>query len=351
MNVSQSVGKWYDLNKRSLPWRETKNPYYIWISEILLQQTRMKQGIFYYHKFIKRFPTIFELAASPVEEVLNIWQGLGYYSRARNMHKAANTIVDRFHGDFPSDLHTLRQLPGIGDYSAAAIASLAFHVAVASIDGNVYRLLARYYGITSRRDTAKGKKDFKEAASELLDRSNPGRHNQAMIELGALICLPKKPLCDECPLNASCYALKNKSISELPKKKKKSKQVHRYFYYLVIIRRGYVYMKQRTENDIWALLYDFPLIETQKKRNPELLVKDSEWVNFFKNYKVRITSISPEHKHVLSHQIIHARFIEVDIDKNYHPENIVAIGFDEIDNYPFPRLIDKYVSAKIIGEQ
>ncbi len=343
MNVSQSVGKWYDLNKRELPWREQKNPYYIWASEIILQQTRMKQGIVYYHKFIEKFPTVFDLAHSTVKEVLNIWQGLGYYSRARNMHRAAKQIVDKFHGEFPSDFKTIRQLPGIGDYSSAAIASLAFNIPVACIDGNVYRLLARYFGISSFIDNASGKKEFMTLATELLDVHNPGRHNQAMIELGAIICLPKHPLCSECPLKDSCMALKNNTIHELPKKKKKLIQVHRYFYYLVIKRNGYVYLKQRPEKGIWALLYDFPLIETGKKLDIRGLIRLKSWKDLFMNTEITIKNVSDEYRHQLSHQIIHAWFIEMEVNSPLKTIPAREIEYETIDQYPLPRLIEKYL--------
>ncbi len=351
MNVSQCVGKWYDLNKRELPWREKKNPYTIWISEVILQQTRIKQGLNYYYKFKKRFPTVFDLAQAPIEDVLKIWQGLGYYSRARNMHKTARIIVDRFNGEFPSELSLLKQLPGIGDYSAAAIASLAFNIPVAAIDGNVYRLLARYYGISSCIDTARGKKEFFEAASEILDTNNPGRFNQSMIELGALVCFPKNPICNECPVNDSCYALKNNKISDLPKKKKKARQIHRYFYYLAILQNNCLFLKQRTEKDIWAFLYDFPLIETSKKTNIEELVNESDWKILFKRNKVSITNISSEYNHVLSHQIIHAWFIEVNVNAIFSSDNLYSVGFNEIENYPVPRLIEKFLNTKIREKQ
>ncbi|MGD2035192.1 MAG: A/G-specific adenine glycosylase, partial [Bacteroidales bacterium] len=212
MNVSQSAGKWYDKNKRILPWREEKDPYCIWVSEIILQQTRMQQGIQYYHKFIGRFPDFFSLAVAPVEDVLKVWQGLGYYSRARNMHRTAIIVTDKYKGVLPSEVNVLKQLPGIGDYSAAAIASLAFDVPAACVDGNVYRLLSRYFGIETPIDSVEGKKEFNKVAGEILDTDNPGRHNQSMIELGALICLPNHPLCDECPLGSTCYAVKHNSI-------------------------------------------------------------------------------------------------------------------------------------------
>lgn len=351
MNVSHSVGKWYDLNKRDLPWREQKNPYNIWISEVILQQTRMNQGLSYYFKFKKRFPTVFDLAEAPIEDVLNVWQGLGYYSRARNMHKTARIIADSYHGEFPSDIHLLKKLPGIGDYSAAAIASLAFDVPAAAIDGNVYRLLARYYGISSSIDTASGKKEFLRAASEILDTENPGRFNQSMIELGALICLPKNPECKECPLNNSCYALKNSEISVLPRKKNKSKQIHRYFYYIVVFQNDCLYLKQRMEKDIWAFLYDFPLIETTKETNINKLISKPEWKILFHKNKVSIANISSEYKHVLSHQIIHAWFIDVHVDAIFSSDAFFSVGFNEIENYPVPRLIEKFLNSKIREKQ
>lgn len=347
MNVSHSLAKWYDLNKRSLPWREIDDPYRIWISEIILQQTRMSQGMDYYKEFIGRFPDIFVLADAHVEEVLMVWQGLGYYSRARNMHKTARVIVEKYDGNFPRDLNLLKQLPGIGDYTAAAIASLAFNIPVASVDGNVYRFLSRYFGIFSFVDSSKGKKEFIEVATEILDRNNPGRHNQSLIELGALICLPRKAGCDRCPLNSSCYALKHNMVYELPKKAKKSKQIDRFLYYLVITKGDRLYIRQRGEKDIWALLYDFPVIEKGKRCDLKELTKLPEWMNRFGKSIPFVKHISGEYKHILSHQLIHAWFIQIEIEEDINSSGIFSVEYGDLKKYPVSRLLDKFLDTEL----
>ena len=201
MNVSQIVGKWYDKNKRNLPWRMTRDPYKIWLSEIILQQTRVNQGLDYYRRFVENYPTITDLANAPVDEVLRLWQGLGYYNRARNLHKTAILVSELFKGNFPTDYAEIRKLKGIGDYTAAAIASIAFDKAYPVLDGNVYRFLSRFYGVNTPIDSVYGKRNFYKLAADLIDHKNPGRHNQAFMEFGATICLPKNPLCEECPLS------------------------------------------------------------------------------------------------------------------------------------------------------
>jgi A/G-specific adenine glycosylase len=345
MNVSQIIGAWYDSNKRLLPWRETRNPYHIWISEIILQQTRVNQGFAYYERFIKNFPTLHDLAVSRIEDVLILWQGLGYYSRARNMLKAAQIMDRQYEGQIPETYEELIRLPGIGEYTASAIASLAYNIPLAAIDGNVYRVLARYFGIESPPDTSRGRKEFRLAAEELLDRKDPGRHNQAMIELGALVCLPKSPVCDRCPLNTSCFALKANCIHRLPAKKKAVRTQDRYFYYLVIQKNDRIFIRQRGEGDIWALLYDFPLIETKRAVTVKTLLKSQEWQSFFGDQQIVIKRFSEEFKHVLSHQVLHAYFIELEVKGSFSLPRAKEIYRARISDYPVPRLIDKYFAA------
>jgi A/G-specific adenine glycosylase len=346
MNVSQKIGDWYDSNKRFLPWRETRNPYHIWLSEIILQQTRVNQGFAYYEKFIEKYPTLHVLAAAGIENILLLWQGLGYYSRARNLYRTAQIIDQQYNGQIPEEYEELLKLPGIGEYTAAAIASLAFNKPVAAIDGNVYRVLARYFGIESAPDTGKGRNEFSIAAEELLDRNNPGRHNQALIELGALICLPKSPLCDECPLNRSCFALKTNRTDSLPVKKKGVKITNRYFYYLIIQKKKKIFIRQRSENDIWALLYDFPLIEMKRSVSLKVLLKSNEWKEFFGDHKIIVKHISEEIKHMLSHQILHVHFIEMEVEDSFILPSTKEIDRTQISNFPVPRLIDRYLSGK-----
>lgn len=350
MNVSQKIGAWYNSNKRLLPWRETRNPYLIWISEIILQQTRVNQGFAYYMRFIEKYPTLHDLAVADIENILLLWQGLGYYSRARNLHKTAQIIDQQYNGKIPEEYEELLKLPGIGEYTAAAIASLAYNKPVAAIDSNVYRVLARYIGIESAPETSKGRSDFSIAAEELLDRNDPGRHNQAMIELGALICLPKGPLCNECPLNKSCYALKTNRITDLPVKKKGIKTADRYFYYLVIQKKNKIIIRQRGTYDIWALLYDFPLIEMEKKVSFKTLVRSNKWEEFFGDHIIKVSHISEEIKHVLSHQVLHAWFIELEAGDTFSIPLAKEIEQAAISQYPVPRLIDKYVSERKINK-
>jgi A/G-specific adenine glycosylase len=347
MIVSENLGKWYDKNKRILPWRESQNPYYIWISEIILQQTRVLQGMDYYYRFIERFPTIFILSESSVEQVLKIWQGLGYYTRARNLHKTARIVVSKYEGKLPQDYFQLLQLPGIGEYTAGAIMSLAFNQPFPAIDGNVSRVLSRYFGIASPIDSAKTRKEFYQLALETMDIKNPGRHNQAMIELGALICYPRNPNCPACPISNSCYALIENKIGEFPKKKQKISIIHRYLYYMVIRKRDSIFIKQRSENDIWALLYDFPSIERKVPLVfPNDIERQDEWKNIFSDKNCTMSKLSQEMKHQLSHQIIHARFIEIIVDDNFSLNFADEVDNSELEKYPLPRLIDKYLSGK-----
>lgn len=342
MNVSKKLGKWYDNNKRILPWRERLNPYHIWLSEIILQQTRVNQGTSYYLKFIKKFPDIARLAAASVEEVLILWQGLGYYTRARNLHKAARVIVSEYSGHFPEEYDSIRKLPGIGNYTAAAIASLAFNLPYPAIDGNVFRVLSRYFGIYTPINSAKAKTDFLDAAKEILDIKNPGKHNQAMIELGALICLPRNPECLECPISETCFAFQKNKVNELPVKVKSPNTIDRYFYYLIIRIKGKIYIRQRKQNDIWALLYEFPMIEMKHKTELSILVKRKKWKIIFANSEPNVKRISPEYVHKLSHQTLHAWFIEIETDVPLILQ-AVPVAESELENYPLPRLIDRYL--------
>src|SRR6056297_2378040 len=250
LKISKTLLTWYEQNKRPLPWRETNNPYSIWISEIILQQTRVNQGINYYYRFIKHFPDIYALANAPVEEVLKIWQGLGYYSRARNMHCAAHQIINNFEGKFPARFQDLLKLKGVGEYTAAAIASIAFHIPEPALDGNVYRVLSRLFGIAESPQKAKGKKIFKQKAFALIQNQPPGIFNQALMEFGALQCMPKNPDCHQCVLQNYCFAFQNKLVTELPVKKTKINQRLRYITFLYIQYQNKIFIEQRKKNDI-----------------------------------------------------------------------------------------------------
>jgi A/G-specific adenine glycosylase len=344
MIVSQIIGTWYDSNKRFLPWRETRNPYYIWLSEIILQQTRVNQGFAYYQRFIEMYPTLNDIAAAKPDEVLLLWQGLGYYSRARNLHKTAQLLIEKYNGQFPEEYELLLGLPGIGEYTAGAIASLAFNKPVVAIDGNVYRVLARFLGIDIPVHSFRGKLEFRRAAEELLDCNNPGRHNQAMIELGALVCLPVNPKCPECPLHESCYGYKMAQVNHFPVKKKKAATTNRYFYYLVFHKNDKIIVRQRGDNDIWALMYDFPLIEMKRAVPLSKLLKGKEWKAMLGLADTKIKKISNEFNHILSHQALHAWFIELEVDEAFQLSSTVEIDLKNIVHYPVPRLIEKYLT-------
>ncbi|MBN1950563.1 MAG: A/G-specific adenine glycosylase [Bacteroidales bacterium] len=346
MNVSELIGEWYDRNKRNLAWREEGLPYQIWISEIILQQTRVNQGTPYYFRFIRQFPDIKTLADAPVNEVLHCWQGLGYYTRARNLHKAARIIMEEYNGKFPEEYRVIRKLPGIGDYTAAAIASLAFGEAWAAVDGNVYRVLARYLGITDPINTGPGKKVFLQAANDLLDRKDPGKHNQAMIELGALICLPRNPACDVCPLQASCHARQKNAMGDLPVKVKKPKPSHRYFTYLVVAMGDVIFLRQRAVGDIWALLYDFPLIETETEEPIGKLLSGKFWESTFTGCEAVIISSAREYRHILSHRILHTRFIRIEVRKPISYPGVIQVKRTDIKAFPFPELISRYLKEE-----
>jgi len=293
--------EWYDLNKRDLPWRSTNDPYEVWISEIILQQTQVIQGIGYYEKFLKAFPNVRRLAAASEDQVLKMWEGLGYYSRARNLHAAAKSVVNDFDGVFPSTYKDIIALKGIGPYTAAAIASISFGLPHAVVDGNVYRFLSRFYGIETPIDSTIGKKEFTALANELLDRSAPAAFNQALMEMGALVCKPKNPQCQVCSFNAGCLAVGRNLVDKLPVKTKKVKQRVRFFHYIYVVNEDKVYIERRSGNDIWKGLYQLPLIESDVEMETEEVNRQLGCKSIFISKK----------KHILSHQIIYAQFYAV----------------------------------------
>jgi A/G-specific adenine glycosylase len=346
INLSTRLLNWYDHNKRDLPWRKTKDPYLIWVSEIILQQTKINQGIDYYFNFTNTFPNIDSLAKANIDEVLKIWQGLGYYSRARNMHFTAKFICNNLNSDFPENFNDLEKLKGVGDYTAAAIASFAFNESVPAIDGNVYRVLSRIFGIFESTQTSSGKKVFFEKAVELIDTEKPALFNQAMMEFGALQCTPKNPDCTVCIFKDSCFAYSKDLISDLPTKKQKVKKRDRFFFYIHIIYKGNVFLEKRTDKDIWKLLYQFPLIETEAKSNIEDLFNHDLWIDLFQDSNIKILSSTTEKKHILSHQTIFAHFIKVEIKNlnNYIKSNLIKVSSENLNKYSIPRLIDSYLN-------
>lgn len=334
------IVNWFRQNARNLPWRSSNDPYKIWLSEIILQQTRVNQGLDYYIKFTEAFPTVFDLAAASEDEVLNLWQGLGYYSRARNLHYSAKYIVNDHQGKFPNSFESIKKLKGVGDYTAAAIASIAYNLPHAAIDGNVYRVLSRYLEIDTPIDSTKGKKEFQQVANELLNRNNPGDYNQGIMELGALICLPVNPKCDVCPVADSCSALMNKTQSNYPVKEKKLKVKNRYFNYLIISDNTSLFIKKREKGDIWQGLYDFPLIETSQAENTiQIEVEGLKNKNILKDIEL---------KHILTHQKIYARFWIAqckDLNTINSNKKWIKVNINELEDFPLPQLLIRYIES------
>lgn len=309
MNFAEQLDHWYDENKRSLPWRGENDPYKIWISEIILQQTRVNQGWDYYLRFIAQFPDVKTLATAPLEQVLKIWQGLGYYSRARNLHSAAQTILHEYQGNFPSDYQHIRNLKGIGDYTAAAIASIAFGLPYPAIDGNVFRFVCRYAGIRDNIMLGATRKLVTERCQHLMADMPPGTFNQAMMEFGATHCTPKNPQCDTCPFQSQCYAYKNQVVDLLPVIVKNLHIKKRYFHYLFFIKQQQTLIEQRTANDIWKNLFQLPLIEAKNESfdiKQHLLDKHISYSNIENVLNL---------KHQLTHQTIFTSFYLVEINE------------------------------------
>jgi A/G-specific adenine glycosylase len=340
--------KWFVENHRELPWRETKDPYKIWISEIILQQTRVNQGYDYYLRFIERFPDIKTLAAADETEVLRFWQGLGYYSRARNLHFAASQIVENFGGIFPKNFKDVLKLKGVGVYTAAAICSFSYNQPVAVVDGNVYRLLSRLFNEPAPIDTTEGQKIFADLAAEILDIQSPSAHNQAIMEFGALQCVPLSPDCNHCVLQIYCQAFAHKTVTVLPVKANKTRTTERFFNYLIINEKGSIFIKKRTEKDIWRGLYDFPLIEGEKIISRDEFFENEQVKNLLQDMEnICVSKCSTTYKHVLTHRKIFARFFEIEIPQSSKIiENLfIKVKRSEISNFPLPRLIDKYLSG------
>ena len=348
MNIIQdTIINWYEENHRDLPWRHNPTPYQVWLSEIILQQTRVNQGWEYYLRFIEKWPTVSDLAQASEEEVLKMWQGLGYYSRARNLNKCARQVVEQHGGQFPQDFEQLKQLQGVGNYTAAAIASIAFGLPHAVVDGNVYRVLARLFDIDTPININEGQKLFAQLADELLNRNQPGLHNQAMMEFGALHCTPKNPNCLLCPLQTQCLALANQTVLQRPVKLAKTKVTIRYFNYLVIRINDSVYLHKRSDNDIWKNLYDFPCIESQKPMTVEEVIASNDFIQLIENKPFTIIKISPILTHKLTHRTILAQFIEIKLEQKLlqiQTKDLFLARKTELGSFPIPRLIDLYLN-------
>ncbi len=337
---------WYKENKRELPWRQTTNPYKIWLSEIILQQTRVKQGYQYYLNFLEKFPTIQSLANADEQEVLKQWQGLGYYTRARNLHKTAQIITEKFNGTFPNQYADILSLAGIGEYTAAAISSFAFQLPHAVLDGNVYRFLSRLFADETPIQTSAGKKQFNQYASLLLDKKNPDIHNQAIMEMGALQCTPTSPNCPKCPIDTHCKAFEVGKVELLPVKTKKIKQRKRYFNYLFILDNEKTFIQKREKKDIWQNLYELPLIESNKSLTWDKLCNTDGFKHYFSD-NTNISAEKPiEINHILSHQKIMARFFIVH-SQGKKPKKTVEVSINRLNDYPISRLIEIFFEENL----
>lgn len=325
-----------------MPWRSVKDPYHIWLSEVILQQTRVDQGMPYYFKFVTAFPRIQDLAAAPEDKVLNLWQGLGYYSRARNLHAAAKLVAREYRGKFPQTYEEILRLKGVGEYTAAAISSIAFGLPHAVVDGNVYRVLSRAFKLNDPIDTGPGKRRFADLAQELLDPKNPGDHNQALMELGSLVCTPAQPKCEVCPIAHSCLAGQDRTFASFPVKVGKTRITARNFHYLVVTDGQKVVLKKRAEKDIWFGLYDFRLLESDEPEPAILRTLE----------KMKPLSIRKDgtFKHVLSHQKIQAVFWLIRVKRIKPMNGEVVVDIADLDDYPMPRLLIRYLESGHLSE-
>lgn len=346
MSFSGKILEWYGQNKRSLPWRNSRDPYKIWLSEIILQQTRVAQGTPYYLRFLEAFPTVNDMAMAKEEEVLKLWQGLGYYSRARNLHATAKIIVEDYNSTFPDNYKELLKLKGVGDYTASAISSICFNEPQAVVDGNVYRVFARYFGIDIPINSSKGVKYFKTLAQKVMDVDHIRDYNQAIMEFGAIQCSPKNPLCLHCPLNESCVALEKGRVDQLPVKIKKGKVRKRYFNYMVPIykdKNGAIFtsLHKRNAKGIWQNLWEFPLIESKSSLEIDDIAKKSKDVfgDLFINDIHIYNDIDIVHK--LSHQHLYTKFWIVDVNTDF--DNKISV--EKVSEFPVPVLIADFIKA------
>ncbi|MDR0368098.1 MAG: A/G-specific adenine glycosylase [Bacteroidales bacterium] len=344
-NFSTILLQWYEKHKRELPWRGEKTPYKIWISEIILQQTRVAQGWDYYVRFVERFPSVSELALASQDEVLKYWQGLGYYSRARNLHAGAKYIMEKHHGIFPQKHADILRIKGVGEYTAAAIASLAFGLPYPAVDGNVFRVLTRIFGIETPVDTSKGKKEITALANRLIDKKRAGTFNQAIMDFGSLQCVPSNPDCEKCCFAAICYAKANNRQAALPFKRQKTTVRNRYFYYFFIQDNGDTFLQKRTEKDIWQGLYEFPLIESDTELLEEAVFSQPLFLKWTDKCQWRIEAISSVYKHQLSHQLIVAKFFTLSVRTGTLSldKNSISLPLNTLSDYPVSRLIEKFL--------
>lgn len=336
----------YNPNERPMPWKGIKNPYFIWLSEVILQQTRVEQGWNYYLRFREQYPTVKELSQAKDDDVMKLWEGLGYYSRARNLLAAARYVEQELDGQFPDNYRALLKLKGVGPYTAAAIASFAFGEKKAVLDGNVFRVLSRFFEIKTPIDSTKGKKEFDQLATKLIEDADPALFNQAIMDLGAQICLPKNPFCRDCPLQSDCKARLHETYDQLPVKEKKIKKKTRYLnYFLMLDENNNTLIRRRGDKDIWAGLYEIPNIEDQQIIPLSAIKKDkleNNWDTNFPEFDVQLTN---QKKHVLTHQNIHAVLFELKFNKLPNIKGFEIISTDNLNKFAFPRLINLLLNA------
>ncbi|WP_158825592.1 A/G-specific adenine glycosylase [Mucilaginibacter lacusdianchii] len=338
MNFASELVKWYHENKRDLPWRHTTDPYIIWLSEIILQQTRVEQGLPYFNRFLEKYPSVTDFANASEDDILKLWQGLGYYSRGRNMLKTAQLVEEQFTGRFPTAYEDLIKLKGIGEYTAAAISSFSANEARAVVDGNVYRVLARYFGIDEPINSPKGKKQFQQLADEVLNKDEPALHNQAMMEFGAMLCKPKNPACGICPVRLGCEAFKTNAINYLPVKLKTVKIKERFFNYFLLTDGERILMNKRTSNDIWTNLYDLPMVETPMLLPADEVTALPDVQEYFGN-DVQIKEIFGLQKFALTHQRLTVRFIHIENKTIKLHENWFYTHIENLKKLALPKII------------
>jgi len=349
INFESRLIQWYQQNKRLLPWRETSDPYAIWLSEIILQQTRVNQGLPYYIRFTNTFPTIHHLAKANKDVVFKLWQGLGYYRRAENMLKAARVIVNEYNGVFPNNLSGLKKLPGVGDYTAAAIASIAYGEKVPVVDGNVYRVLSRIFGVKTEIGSSKAKREFGDLMVSLMESAHPGTFNEAVMEFGAMQCKPANPSCVSCIFSAQCYAFRQKAIQSFPVVKIKSKKRKLFLYYLVVRWQNQIVIRHRTKDGIWKGLYDFPSLEFEQKQDEDDLLNQIGKLDFITDEQNPVFRFNSRAlKHQLTHVDITAHFILVNLNKRpelINSESLSLIPTAQLNKYPVSRLVERFLDG------
>lgn len=335
-------------NDRKMPWKGEKDPYKIWLSEIILQQTRVEQGLDYYNRFVTVFPDIHKLAEANEQKVYKLWEGLGYYSRCRNLIETAKYISNELNGRFPQEFEEILALKGVGVYTASAIASFAYNLPYAVVDGNVFRVLSRYFGIKTPIDTTAGKKFYAKLAADLLDKKKPGTYNQALMDFGAVVCKPLVPNCKECVFAKSCIAFNNDLTNKLPVKNKKSKVKNRWFTYFVLQHSDNIYINKRIRKDIWKNLYEFLLIESEERQSLKILLNKAETNFLLQKKKYKLDTVSKHFVQLLTHQKIEIQFIKLKLANRILIKGLKAVRINDLGRYPFPKTLKEYLKSELL---